>query len=234
MLDTTARCETPEGVDLQLRLAGPFVRAQAWVYDLMLRVLGYLGAVGLLAYLGAFGMGLAAVLVFLVEWLYPFYFELARGGATPGKKAKGIYVLQDNGAPLEWRAALLRNLLRAVDFAPVLYGLGLTVMAFSPRFQRLGDVAAGTLVVYRAREPAAPAAPAGPAKAPPVALDLAEQQALLAFAERAPELSPGRQAELAELLDPLLPDQGGDGATRLQEYARWYQGAGLTGGGEGQ
>jgi len=228
MLDTTARSETPEGVDLQLRLAGPLVRAQAWVYDLVLRVLAYGAITGVLAYLGRFGWGVALVLIFLIEWLYPFWFELRRGGATPGKRAMGIYALQDNGAPLEWRAALLRNLLRAVDFAPVLYGLGLVTMAVTGRFQRLGDLAAGTLVAYREDAASAPEAAGGPAQAPPVPLGLAEQQALLAFAERGGALSPARRAELAAVLSPLLPDEEPDGAEALQRYARWYQGAALT------
>ena len=233
MLDTTARSETPEGVDLQLRLAGPMVRAQAWVYDLVLRIFAYGAITGVLAYLGRFGLGLALVLVFLIEWLYPFFFELYRGGATPGKRAMGIYTLQDNGAPLEWRAALLRNLLRAADFAPLLYGLGLTAMTLSGRFQRLGDLAAGTLVVYRAEAPAAPDTDAGTAKAPPVPLALPEQQALLAFAERSPHLSGSRRAELAAVLAPLLPPDGRDAVTSLHQYARWYRGASLTGGEEG-
>ena len=100
-------------------------------------------------------------------------------------------------------------------------------MTLTGRFQRLGDLAAGTLVVYRAEAPAAPDARDGSAKAPPVPLDLTEQQALLAFAERAPHLSASRQAELAEVLAPLLPDDGSDGATALYQYARWFRGAPL-------
>lgn len=227
MLDTTTPCETPEGVDLQLHLAGPMVRAQAWLYDLVIRAVAYAAVTGLLSYLGRFGMGMASILIFLVEWLYPFFFELTRGGATPGKKAMGLYAVQDNGAPLEWRSALLRNLLRAVDFVPLFYGLGLASMVVNGRFQRLGDLAAGTLVVYRTGPGETPTAAEGAATAPPVPLGLAEQQALLAFAERSPGLSDPRRAELAGILAPLTGDQA-DAVAALHRYANWYRGSAPT------
>lgn len=228
MLDTTAHSETPEGVDLRLRPAGPMERARAWAVDQLIRGGIYIVVVGVMALLGTFGWGLALVAIFLVEWFYPVYFELFHGGATPGKKALGLYVLRDNGAPLEWRGALLRNLLRAVDFLPVLYGLGLVSMALTHRFQRLGDLAAGTLVVYGADERERKTTVEEGAMAPPVPLSLEEQESILAFAERSPRLSPQRRAELAEVLAPLVPAGTTDTVTALHQFANWYQGRTLA------
>ncbi|MFP4561093.1 MAG: RDD family protein, partial [Thiohalorhabdus sp.] len=80
MLDTTVRSETPEGVDLHLHPAGPLDRARAWMIDQLLRLGIYALASFVLGLLGQFGWGLALVVVFLVEWFYPVYFELLHGG----------------------------------------------------------------------------------------------------------------------------------------------------------
>ena len=152
MLDTTRRVATPEGIELTLRLAGPVPRALAWAIDLVLR-----GAVVLLigmlaAYFGRAGWGLVLIAAFFVEWLLPAVFEARWGGQTPGKRALGIAVLNDDGTPLRWPGALTRNLLRAADFLPLFYGVGLLAMLANRDFKRLGDLAAGTVVVYRSTE----------------------------------------------------------------------------------
>ncbi|MFP4614619.1 MAG: RDD family protein [Thiohalorhabdus sp.] len=228
MLDTTVRSETPEGVDLHLHPAGPLDRARAWMIDQLLRLGIYALASFVLGLLGQFGWGLALVVVFLVEWFYPVYFELLHGGATPGKMALGLHAIQDNGAPLEWRGALLRNLLRAADFLPLLYGLGLVVMVLTGRFQRLGDLAAGTLVVYATERHEEGVSGVWGTLPPPVPLSLEEQQAVLAFAERGGQLSPQRRAELAAVLAPLLPPGAPEPEAALHQLANWYRGQGLA------
>ncbi|KPV41315.1 hypothetical protein AN478_01630 [Thiohalorhabdus denitrificans] len=228
MLDTTVRTETPEGVDLHLHPAGPLERARAWMIDQLLRLGIYALVSFVLGLLGQFGWGLALVVVFLVEWFYPVYFELFHGGATPGKMALGLHAIQDNGAPLEWRGALLRNLLRAADFLPFLYGLGLVVMVLTGRFQRLGDLAAGTLVVYDTERHDQRDSGVQGTLPPPVPLSLEEQQAVLAFAERGGQLSPQRRAELAAVLAPLLPAGAPEPETALHRLANWYRGQGMA------
>jgi uncharacterized RDD family membrane protein YckC len=204
VLDTVRVIETPEGVALNLYLAGPVVRALAWSLDMLIRVGIYIAAAILLGYLEAFGWGLWLILIFLVEWFYPLLFELYRDGATPGKRALGIHVLQENGTPLTGAGAIIRNLLRAVDFLPFFYGFGLLAMLTNRRFQRLGDLAAATVVVYNAKFQQHHLSLADLAPLPlPQPLSLVEQQALLHFAERAPALPPARQAELAAILAPL-------------------------------
>jgi uncharacterized RDD family membrane protein YckC len=217
-IDTLRRFETPEGVEITLRLAGPVPRAAAFVIDLAVRAGLYLVLLPL-AGLAGLGMGLLLLALFLLEWLYPVFFELRRG-ATPGKRAMGLVVVHADGTPVGPSASLLRNLLRALDFLPVLYGLGLAAMLVDRDFRRLGDFAAGTLVIHR--EPAVPAAalPARVPLAPPQPLDLAMQQAILAFAERSASLSPSRRVELAALAR-VAPPGDPDPAGALLGIANW-------------
>ena len=109
LLDTVRSYETPEGIALELRLAGPVVRALAWIIDLGIRVALYLALIYGLALFGGVGTGLMLIGLFLIEWFYPTLFEVLRG-ATPGKQAMGLTVIHDNGTPLGWAAGLIRNL----------------------------------------------------------------------------------------------------------------------------
>ncbi|MBI5617182.1 MAG: RDD family protein [Gammaproteobacteria bacterium] len=212
-LDTLFRFETPEGITLDLPVAGPPARALAFAIDLLIRGAIYLALSLTLGLLGELGTGPMLIGIFLAEWFYPVAFEIQRG-ATPGKKALGLVVVNDDGTPVAWSASVVRNLLRVADFFPALYAAGLVAMLVSPRFQRLGDVVAGTLVVYappaRRRAPLAPHA----ALPPPVPLDRDEQAALVDFAERVPELAPARAVELAGILTPL---HGREGQAALDE-----------------
>ena len=220
MLDTMRPVATPEGIELRLRLAGPLPRAVAWAVDTLLRFLVLSIALTVLIPLGGMGLGLGLILWFSLEWLAPALFEVFWDGATPGKKIMGLAVVRDDGAPVDWGAALTRNLLRTVDFLPVLYGVGLASMLASRDFQRLGDIVAGTVVIHRepAYRPAAiPAAPPRPARVP---LSLAEQRAVLDFAERVPALTPQRAQELAEIPAHLTGGASGEAATqRLLQIA---------------
>ncbi len=165
MLDTAREIPTPEGIELNLRLAGPVARALAWAVDLLLRVAVF-GVLGIpLAMLGSVGGGIYLILWFGLEWLYPTVFEVYFGGATPGKRALALMVLHSDGTPVGLSASLTRNLLRAVDFLPFLYGFGLLAMVLSRDFQRLGDIAGGTVVVYRETGPPARRDPTGRAPA---------------------------------------------------------------------
>ena len=204
LLDTRYQVETPEGIDLILRPAGLVARALAFAIDLLIRgaLLAVLFAV--LALLGQFGMGLGTILLFLVTWWYMVLFEVLNQGRSPGKQLMGLRVIHDDGTPVGWAASLTRNLLRFVDMLPFAYTLGILSCLNHPAFKRLGDIAAGTLVVYRDNAPSVPKLPAAEPLRAPFSMDLSEQRALLGFAERAEALSSARRLELAGILaEPL-------------------------------
>jgi len=229
VLDTTRRVATPEGIELTLHLAGPVPRALAWAIDLLLRAAVLLLAMLAVAPLGRAGSGLILLAAFFVEWLLPAFFEALWNGQTPGKRAIGLRVLNDDGTPLRWPAALTRNLLRAADFLPFFYGVGLVTMLANRDFKRLGDLAAATVVVYEPEKRAARRIAEAPPVAPPIALALDEQRALLDLAERSGSLTPERLEELAELPAPLVgPGKGlRDGrsaAARLLGMANYLAG----------
>lgn len=224
MLDTSQSVPTPEGVDLSLVPAGLLPRASAFAIDLGIRLLLLAMVASLLVMLGRFGMGLLLLIAFLVEWFYPVAFEVLGQGATPGKRMLGLCVVESDGRPVGMAASVIRNLLRSADFLPFGFGFGLLFMLFHSRFQRLGDLAAGTLVVWAPAALTAPVLPAAAALVPGARLRLAEQKALIAFAERSPRLSNGRQAELADLLEPLTHARGMTGVEKLRGMARWLAG----------
>lgn len=224
MLDTSREVVTPEGVALHLPAAGPVPRALAWMIDLAIRMVVVVAALMVLAMLGKTGMGLYALWLFAVFWLYPVLFEAMWNGCTPGKRALGLRVVAGNGAPVGWLAALVRNLLRVVDMLPLAYAFGLVVSLADPWGRRLGDMVADTLVVHEPRLHEARPAPAINAVAPRVVLLAHEQTAAIAFAERAPLLSPARRIELAELAQPLTGMRGEPAVTRLYAVANWLLG----------
>lgn len=224
MLDTVSTIETPEGIDLALRPAGPVPRFWAWTVDSTIRGIFYYAAVLSLGSLGALGMGIFLILLFLTEWFYPVLFECLMHGQTPGKRVMGLRVVQDNGIPIGWGPSLIRNLLRFVDFLPPPYGTGLITMLLRDDSKRLGDVAAGTLVIYAPPRAQPPQLPPATAVAPPWPLALEQQRALVEFAERAPRLTAERAQELVSILAPLL-DVGDEMAVRrVYGYARWLAG----------
>jgi uncharacterized RDD family membrane protein YckC len=218
MLDTPRVVPTPEGIELTIKVAGPVTRARAWLIDLLIRAVIYLLLAVGLSMLGRTGMGIFLVALFLLEWLYPILFEVYWNGATPGKRACNLRALHDNGTPIGWRASFTRNTLRAVDFLPSFYGFGLIAMLLNRDFKRLGDLAAGTVVVYVDAEPrtantnkgkvASPSSTPVEALASIPSLTLPEQRAIIDFASRQKRWSDDRQVELAMHAGTAL-----DGAT---------------------
>lgn len=223
MLDTTRAFETPEGIELQLHVAGPVVRACAWMIDVLIRMaLNMILGVVLLMF-GTAGVGFMLIGAFLIEWFYPVIFEVYRG-ATPGKKMFGLQVVHDDGTPISWQASSLRNFLLVADFLPLMYGFGLLSMLYNKDFKRLGDMAAGTLVIYRPSAGHDYQIPPRAALPLPSPLQLTEQRAILDFAERAEGLSPERRQELALLLQDYTgsAEQYADNpAEPLLRYANW-------------
>lgn len=224
MLDTLRSIETPEGIELSLCVAGPLPRILAWLLDTLIRAVAIYLLMFLFNYLDLFGMGLLMLSIFFAEWFYPVLFEVYMSGQTPGKKLLGLRVLCDDGTPVNWSASLLRNLLRVVDFLPMLYGSGIVSMLLNRDFKRLGDLAAGTLVVYTRKARKAPQITAYPPAPPPVPLTLEEQQAVIAFAERTATISQDRAKELASLAAPLALNTDKVQPDHLMAIANWLLG----------
>lgn len=223
-LDTTYTVNTPEGIALQLSPAGPLPRLLAWLVDLALRSLISLALIITLSFMGKMGVGVAMILIFLLEWFYPVYFELRQQGQTPGKKMLDLYVAQTDASPVTPSASIVRNLLRVVDFLPFLYGFGLASMMLNRRFQRLGDLAANTVVLHKNNHKRRHTHVEAEPVRPPMSLTLPEQQAILLFAQRSQTLTSSRQEELARMTGPLIEAQ--------KQPARWLHGiANWLGGG---
>lgn len=228
LLDTLRTVPTPEGIELSLKVAGPMPRARAWALDLLIR-LAILALLGII--LGAFGKvgsGLMALIAFVLEWAYPVLFEVLRQGQTPGKRACDLRVLHEDGTPVQWRASVARNLIRVVDFLPVCYGFGLIAMLMNRDFKRLGDLAAGTIVVHSETKRASKGIPVAAPLAPQMALDLAEQRAVIDFAERRTTWSAERANELAahaaSALSATAKNDPTDAATRVVQLANFLVG----------
>jgi uncharacterized RDD family membrane protein YckC len=156
LLDTRQSLETPEGALLPLTPAGFGVRILAQTLDILIRFGISLVFVMIFSLLGRMGTGIALILTFLLEWFYPVFFEVTRNGRTPGKKWMGIRVVNDDGTPITFGPSLIRNLLRIVDFLPMMYLTGIIASLCNRQFKRLGDLAAGSMVIYEAptaREP---------------------------------------------------------------------------------
>lgn len=157
------RIATPEGVELELVLAGLASRFMAEVLDALLigLLLAAAVVVALLAGGGA-GQVILAVVgggVLLLSVVYHVAFEVLARGRTPGKRVCGLRVVLEGGEPVGLRASAIRNLVRLLEGPPVLYVPAIVAVLATRRNQRLGDLAAGTLVVREPRVLAPAAAP---------------------------------------------------------------------------
>lgn len=156
--DRQVDIETPEHVAIGYELADLGSRFTAMLLDWLLIILGQIGAwLGLYAVAALFGypdfivglgLGITIFLAFVLTWGYFVFYEGLRDGQTPGKRRMGIRVVQDGGYPLTVRAAAVRNLMRVVDsLPPPSWAVGGISMMLHPQTKRLGDLAAGTVVV---------------------------------------------------------------------------------------
>lgn len=223
-LDTVRRIATPEGCELELRIAGPITRVRAWLFDFLLRLVGWM-ALGMIAgFAGNLGIGFFMVGTFLLEWFYPILFEVYMGGQTPGKRACDLIVLHDDGRPVGWNASFIRNTVRFVDFLPMLYAAGFVTSLLNADGKRLGDFAAGTVVVHADRREShhQAAVEEKGAEPPPIPLAFDEQQAIIEYHRRAGQLTDERALELAELPLPLTgglrPEQARQRLLRIGNF----------------
>jgi uncharacterized RDD family membrane protein YckC len=218
---TGARVVTPEAVVLDVQTAGLGSRVFARAIDGLIQAAGLflvLVASGVAAASSNSGFGTAGwvvdlILVTLILFGYPIAFESLWRGRTPGKAALGIRVVTRQGAPIRFRHALVRGLLGMVEVL-ALPLVAVISMLISPRDQRLGDLAAGTIVI---RERAAGAASVPVAFFPPrgwesfvAGLDVsgvtaAEYETIRSFLIRAPQMARLPRANLAvRLAGPLV------------------------------
>lgn len=213
---------TPEGVDLEMTLAGLGSRAVARMVDQAIQ-LAVLLAVGLLAGLagattGATGSGggavaaaVAVVVVFAVQFGYDMLFEVLASGRTPGKRWNGLRVVRVDGAPVGFVTSAVRNLLRLVDALPGIYAVAMVAVLASRRNQRLGDMAAATVVVRERRGPGKAAAGPGATRSHDPTWDVSavtadELATIRRFLDRRATLAPDARARLAgELAARLAP-----------------------------
>lgn len=162
-IDDRLSIATPEGVDLELALAGLGSRFVAALLDAVVQT-ALIGAAALLLLVGI-GGGVAyavfVVVTFLVFFVYDILFEVLASGRTLGKRWTGLRVVRVGGAPVGFLTSTVRNVMRLVDILPGMYGVGAVAILATSRNQRLGDVVAGTLVVRerRAHVPALPFEP---------------------------------------------------------------------------
>lgn len=227
MLDTVVAAETPEGILLELRPAGLNARFYAFALDWIIRLAIIYAAAMAAALMKGIGLAFWLILFFALEWFYPVVFELMPAGSTPGKRVFGLKVVMDNGLPVTPAASVTRNVLRAADFLPFGYGFAIVSMLVRRDSKRLGDLAAGTIVVHESRaarrivlDDVAPVVPArliGPE----------DQAAVIALAARASTLTAERLDELAALAAVVSGDAGRTGpdvTRRVLGVAQWFLG----------
>ena len=221
VLDTTLNIETPEVVELLLPVAGIAPRSLAWLIDSMIKIGIIFVAANILAAIENVGEGLLLLTMFGVIWGYNVLFEALMQGATPGKKIVGVHVMNADGTPIGWRGATLRNLLRPVDDYPGCYLFGCLSVLFTRNFQRLGDLAAGTVVVQRHEVPAKNPWDDVDPQPTLVPLTRDEQEAIVSFGERRNQISDARAEELSRIMQPVLGELD---AKRLRAFAAWITG----------
>ncbi len=169
--DDTLNIETPENVAFGYHVAGIGSRFLAALIDTLIiialqiffTVLGLLLARLLLPEgtleldtdnpFFAWIIGIFGLISFAFFWGYYIFFEMLWNGQSPGKRRAKLRVIRVDGTPITLTESIIRNLVRLIDFLPAYYGVGVVTMFVNDQSRRLGDLAAGTLVV---REEGAP------------------------------------------------------------------------------
>lgn len=241
--DTTIAIVTPENIAFDYELAGPFRRVPAYAIDVVVRwsmilligsVLSLIAlACGLTIGLQGIGGLLVATLLlayFLISWFYGTFMEAYYNGRTVGKWATGLRVISVDGRPINGTQAMLRNLLRIADMAPII-SIGFFLEDFPPlfavptcvigavsmicteRMQRVGDLAAGTMVVIDERAWRLPLSKVEDPRVPALASFIPRNyrvtrgmaKTLAIYCERRAYLTPARRREIAlHLTQPLV------------------------------
>ena len=235
--------ETPEQIDISFQKAGIGSRFYAALIDtLLLALIFFIGFYvnrnfisGLGDVLGKWLGALGGILVFALFWGYYMVFEVTMNGQSLGKRALGLRVIKDGGYPIGFADSAIRNLVRVVDFLPFFYGAGLMAMLINSNWKRLGDLAAGTLVVKTARTDLKPTGVNPKAVAPainisPQAFDYAawirpelvtenELGVIREYLARRGILPKLRRSELARTIaNPIIEKMGGSGSVSYDKF----------------
>jgi uncharacterized RDD family membrane protein YckC len=148
-LEEQVTIATPEGLEIDLVLAGLGSRFIARIVDSLVQA--GINLVFILVFALGIHNGWVLAVIFVVIFLtifgYDIPFEVFASGRTPGKRAAGLRVVRSGGQPVGFVASLVRNVLRLVDYLPTGYLVGAITIIFSEKNQRVGDLAAGTIVV---------------------------------------------------------------------------------------
>lgn len=263
-LDTTIAVVTPENIAFEYQLAGPFRRLPAYAIDVVARwtilciILAavwigvglFSGATGT-SILGPFAVGFSLILLFVVSQFYGTLLETIWNGRTIGKRMMGIRVIDVDGGPIDMKRAFLRNLVRIADLLPIaplaqfsddippfailtVGTFGFITMISTRRMQRLGDLAAGTMVIVDERSWQLPIAKVDDARVPALAsfipgdyrISRSMARTLAIYAERRHYLTPPRRREICRhLVEPLLDrfEFRGDIDADLLMYALYHR-----------
>jgi len=251
MMPRTFDVVTPEHVAIRYELAGFGSRAVAALIDASLQMLIYLVVAGILQTLIALNvmpgfadwrtsvlLGVGIIAYFLIFWGYYLLFETLWNGETPGKRWMRLRVIKDGGYPVDFRAVLIRNLLRPADTLPTLlvlpsYGLAFITTLCNPHYKRLGDLAAGTMVVRHGQQEESLTLPGlGETKVYRLLdagmlgqiarMDREEYRMVKLFLDRRRELPVAQRAEFARrLAEPLIAKFHYSVPELGMDYERW-------------
>lgn len=225
LADADRRIETPEGIALTLPIADPISRGYAFAIDLIIRVLMLFLLGATLGLFKSVGLGLFLIILFVIWWGYYVICEMLMNGTSPGKKIMKLQVLNDDFTPIHFSSSLIRNILRTADALPGFYGLAATTMLFNGNNQRLGDIAAKTIVVSTTRQHYKAISINESALLPPVAFTAEEQRNVIAFARFCENHTQERAAEMAQHLSQGLNEPNAVKlANQLCRYAKWFLG----------
>lgn len=259
-INLTATVTTPENIQFEYRIAGPFRRMPAFLIDFVLRVTALVGIAILITCSGivtslalppAIVPVVILISIFLLDWFYGLFFETYWNGKTPGKWFTKIQVISIDGRPISAYQATIRNFLRAADIAPFLslevldpdlppmYGMPTGLVAFlcmlcTKRFQRLGDLAAGTMVVVDERTWIPPNVKFDDTRVEALAqyipasfrMSRSMGRAIALYVERRTRMPISRRMELSSILGRPLIEQFGfrdDTSTDLLLCALYYR-----------
>jgi len=226
-MDRSISVTTPESIAFSYELAGLGSRFLAVWIDLLIQIAilaAIVAGIALAAsrtrsmpgpepgWAESFAIAFIAAIVFIIFFGYFILFEALRGGRTPGKQIVGIRVVRDGGYPLDFSSALVRNLVRVAEVAFGFYAVSAVAALLSKQNKRLGDMAAGTLVVRDERVASLAVLREESGAGPRSALITPEEYAIVdRFVSRRGGLEPGVRGLLAaRIADRLRPRLSAD------------------------
>jgi len=220
------RIDTPEQIALELPLAGIGSRFLALAIDTLIQF--FLYAIGAIIFVfliplgslsipwipATMGPAIGVFFLFCVYWGYFAIFEVIWKGQTPGKRYAGIRVIKESGGPINAFEAIGRNLMRAVDGLPGMYGVGLVCMMLNKQNRRLGDFVAGTIVVHEKFtgevKPTWDTAKHDPSASPEIAKATADELVLIeTYLHRRLDLDPAVRIQTALQIAQRMADKTG-------------------------